>query len=268
MASIIVARCGRCAVILTMHISLSYRSVAAGGVLGGEDGHCSSKVTQPKQDKHKALLQTHRNVAPTVSHGGHLESGDHVHWGRSCNWTVFYDQWSPSFDHHEYQHSQDGGVHCLEACCNDPHCSGIQLMSTEISQCYRYERLPKSERRDGRRLGDAKWLLKLKPAWSVVLKGTPEEVHRELATVQEAPFVNNVAGFADFFEKISMSSDLAPWLSRLGVMAVCAAILVRVMAEGTLRIVAAVQQMREPSEASKLMTKFWLRRDCFPSDCQ
>lgn len=90
----------------------------------------------------------------------------------TCDWTVFYDKWLPSFEPGEYEPNNDlGGSHCLEACCKDPTCLGLALESTEKFQCYRYRSLPGDlQTSEGQSLGDGEWLLKKKSAWSIFVK--------------------------------------------------------------------------------------------------
>mmetsp|Transcript_52434 Transcript_52434/g.86962 ORF Transcript_52434/g.86962 Transcript_52434/m.86962 type:complete len:408 (-) Transcript_52434:93-1316(-) len=89
-----------------------------------------------------------------------------------CQWAVHYDKWMPSFEPGEYEHNDAlGGAHCLEACCQDPTCQGLQLESIEKYQCYKYSSLPAGlDTLKGKPLGDAKWLLSKTPTWSVFVK--------------------------------------------------------------------------------------------------
>jgi|EP00927_Polykrikos_kofoidii_P059880 hypothetical protein len=220
-----------------------------------DEEECAPNVAPSKQRKghNTALLQTSRHTqASAPSNRFHRDSN--VFQRTTCNWTVFYDQWSPSFVHGEYEHPWEGGVHCLEACCHDPQCNGVQLMSSEKYQCYRYSKLPKLDRKDGRRLGDAKWLVALAPSWSVFLKGAPELVQRNLEMLEHDASAPKV-GFVAAFQNASVNSDVISWLSRLGVMAVCAAILVRIISESTYRVVAKLRYESQPNEVTKLVVK-------------
>jgi len=95
-----------------------------------------------------------------------------------CQWSVFYNNWLPSFDPGEYEHpGEQGGAHCLAACCEDPTCKGIQLMSDELYQCYKYSSLPsevnsQAALESARMLGNGRWLGQLRPAWSVFVKNS------------------------------------------------------------------------------------------------
>lgn len=112
-----------------------------------------------------------------------------------CQWEVHYDTWVPTFDKGEYKHSSGGGLHCLEACCRDPTCHGIQMESVELYQCYKYSKSPDLHSRPGRLLGDSRWLLGKKTAWSVFMKagplpaGAPGAHQREIALKQHQTFV-------------------------------------------------------------------------------
>lgn len=92
--------------------------------------------------------------------------------GSACGWKVHYDLWVHTFAEGEYEPNNElGGVHCLAACCQDPTCDGLALMSTEESQCYKYKNLPPAAAsHDGTNLGDGQWLLTRKPAWSIFVK--------------------------------------------------------------------------------------------------
>merc|ERR1719379_2634014 len=92
--------------------------------------------------------------------------------GKECGWAVHYDLWLDTFQRGEYEPSNSfGGAHCLTACCNDPTCDGLALMSNEEYQCYKYKGLPIAlSQRTGMDLGDGQWLLKKKPAWSIFVK--------------------------------------------------------------------------------------------------
>lgn len=112
-----------------------------------------------------------------------------------CEWTVYYDMWQPSFDKGQYEGpGGEGGAHCLEVCCNDPSCQGLQLESVEKYQCYKYSSaivgLDKSK---GRRLADGKWLTSQRAAWSVFIKTTPaSSMERALsAQVELHPALTN-----------------------------------------------------------------------------
>lgn len=120
-----------------------------------------------------------RNASPTprittdspralASSGASLAPAKH----NVCQWAVHYDTWMPSFDPGEYEHNDaKGGAHCLEACCQDPTCEGLQLESIEKYQCYKYSSLPSGlDASKGKLLGDAKWLLSKAPTWSVFVK--------------------------------------------------------------------------------------------------
>lgn len=89
-----------------------------------------------------------------------------------CAWDVYYNVWEPTFDKGEYRNANRdaGGAHCLEACCKDPSCLGLQLESIELYQCYKYSKAPDVNTKDKKPLDDSRWLVALKPAWSVFLK--------------------------------------------------------------------------------------------------
>jgi len=107
----------------------------------------------------------------------------------NCEWEVHYDTWIPSFKTGEYRHGgPSGGAHCLDACCQDPACTGIQLESSEQFQCYEYVSPPQglNAMTLGRRLGDGLWLRGLRPAWSVFTKADRKEV-KEVIGLQPPP---------------------------------------------------------------------------------
>eukprot|EP00929_Paragymnodinium_shiwhaense_P113978 TRINITY_DN82287_c0_g1_i1.p1 TRINITY_DN82287_c0_g1~~TRINITY_DN82287_c0_g1_i1.p1 ORF type:complete len:447 (+),score=87.76 TRINITY_DN82287_c0_g1_i1:117-1457(+) len=63
----------------------------------------------------------------------------------ACDFDIHYNQWIPTFEKHEYEHNDKSGkVHCLEACCRDPACSGVSLESDLDSQCYKYDKAPQN----------------------------------------------------------------------------------------------------------------------------
>jgi len=102
----------------------------------------------------KALASVTRNGVPMTT----------------CNWTVHYGLWTTSFDDGEYEpNNARGGVHCLDACCNDPGCHGLALESLEKYQCYKYSSLPQ-HMQGGRALGDGQWLRQMPMKWSVFVK--------------------------------------------------------------------------------------------------
>lgn len=94
--------------------------------------------------------------------------------GAACNWTVHWNTWTDKFDPGEYEpNNAHGGAHCLDACCEDPNCRGIQLESNEKYQCYRYSSVPQltpQQQREGRALGDGKWLRHNPERWSIFVK--------------------------------------------------------------------------------------------------
>lgn len=102
---------------------------------------------------------------------------EHAAKTQSCEWVVHYDTWDRSFDEGEYEHADHGGAHCLDACCKDPNCHGLELMSSEIYQCYRFSHMPASLQRrsgGGRMLGDGRWAMAKVPRWSAFMKlGAP-----------------------------------------------------------------------------------------------
>lgn len=112
----------------------------------------------------------------------------------NCKWDVYYDLWEPSFDKSEYRSPAGGGMHCLEACCKDPTCHGIQMESIELFQCYKYSTSPNLHGRHGQFLADSRWLLHKSKAWSVFMKagvlpaGAPGAGQREVALNQHLRF--------------------------------------------------------------------------------
>lgn len=102
------------------------------------------------------------------------KSGRDAALGGSCSWSIHYDRWIPDFAPGEFEHNEPHvGAHCLEACCNDPGCTGLQIESSLESQCYEYADSVPDELSDagpGQPLVD---FLKneKRPAWSVLLKG-------------------------------------------------------------------------------------------------
>lgn len=101
--------------------------------------------------------------------------------GKECGWAVHYDLWLDTFSRGEYEPANSfGGAHCLTACCHDPDCNGLALMSNEEYQCYKYKKLPNAlASRQGMPLGDGQWILKKRPAWSVFVKtSSPHHARR------------------------------------------------------------------------------------------
>lgn len=90
----------------------------------------------------------------------------------TCGWEVHYNLWLDTFARGEYEPPNDyGGAHCLVACCQDPTCEGLALMSNEEYQCYKYKGLPTAvASHQGTSLGDGKWLKQKAPAWSIFKK--------------------------------------------------------------------------------------------------
>lgn len=161
----------------------------------------------------------------------------------SCEWTVYYDTWVPTFEKGEYEHPWEGGHHCLEACCRDPKCNSLQLLSSELFQCYKYNKPPAIKGKEGKLLGDAKWLLTKKRAWSVFVKGHPAEVAARLAAASPSAEYSSagpsLAASGELsYAGASPTSDAFTWLSRIGVVVVLAAIVVRIMSETTVKAVA------------------------------
>lgn len=111
-------------------------------------------------------IQSHDAVARRTSVPKPPHHTDH------CQWEVHYDVWEPSYDRGEYRQAFKfaGGAHCLEACCRDTKCTGIQMMSSELYECYKYSKAPDLHGRSGSPLGDSRWLLQKAPAWSVFMK--------------------------------------------------------------------------------------------------
>jgi len=101
------------------------------------------------------------------------KSGRDAALGGSCSWSIHYDRWLPEFAPGEFEHNEPRvGAHCLEACCNDPGCVGLQIESSLESQCYKYDQVPDelSDSGPGQSLIDFLTNEK-RPAWSVLLKG-------------------------------------------------------------------------------------------------
>uniref|UniRef100_A0A7S4QBL0 Apple domain-containing protein n=1 Tax=Alexandrium monilatum TaxID=311494 RepID=A0A7S4QBL0_9DINO len=108
-----------------------------------------------------------------------------------CQWMVHYDRWMNTFDPGEYEGVQEGGAHCLDACCSDSDCLGLAMESSEMYQCYRYTKTPPGL--DGQKpmnLSDGVWLMRKRPAWSIFLKASPTakaERRAQLPAPQAAP---------------------------------------------------------------------------------
>lgn len=123
-------------------------------------------------------VYTTPNMDVAVQHSSSLsllQTSDNPHIlanSGACTWTVLYNRWIPTFEAGEYEHpGNQGGSHCLSACCEDPTCKGIALMSDELYQCYKYSQQPAELRREpGRALGNGHWLGQLRPAWSIFAK--------------------------------------------------------------------------------------------------
>lgn len=178
----------------------------------------------------------------------------------TCDWTVYYDQWVPTFEPGEYEHPWNGGFHCLEACCRDPKCNSLQLLSDELYQCYKYNKPPVIRgAKEGQLLGDAKWLLSKKKAWSVFVKGHPSEVAARLAAtsalgpVSVAQPFPNIANSGQIDYASVSSADAFTWLSRIGVMVVLAALVMRIMSETTIKAVAKMKFGADANEKLSLL---------------
>jgi hypothetical protein len=93
--------------------------------------------------------------------------------GGACDWTIHYGSWIPTFEKRVYvEKSGVSGVQCLEACCRDPSCAGLQLESSMESQCYKYAHVP-AELGGERGQPLAQYVdAPRQPAWSVFVKAT------------------------------------------------------------------------------------------------
>lgn len=89
-----------------------------------------------------------------------------------CQWKVHYDTWRGNFASGEYMHDLgDDRMSCLEHCCADPSCTGLQMESTEKFQCYKYTKPPVNlAAKQSLNLGDGAWLRRKPAKWSVFVK--------------------------------------------------------------------------------------------------
>eukprot|EP00927_Polykrikos_kofoidii_P013046 TRINITY_DN1567_c0_g2_i1.p1 TRINITY_DN1567_c0_g2~~TRINITY_DN1567_c0_g2_i1.p1 ORF type:complete len:228 (+),score=28.25 TRINITY_DN1567_c0_g2_i1:116-799(+) len=198
-----------------------------------------------------------RNGALSVAPGPPLHRDQQVFQQTACNWTVFYHFWLPSFDKGEYRHPSEGGSHCLEVCCLDPTCNGVQLSSNEEDQCYKYSHWPTSKRKDGIPLGDGKWIVSLPKTWSVFLKGTPEEVHDQLELVDPFYFLTRISNIEAVFS--SLFWVIISYLLRFGSMALCVVLLSKTLSGSMSRAWAKLRYTDQPHEGSEL-----IQRGCSP----
>eukprot|EP00929_Paragymnodinium_shiwhaense_P105871 TRINITY_DN70929_c0_g1_i1.p1 TRINITY_DN70929_c0_g1~~TRINITY_DN70929_c0_g1_i1.p1 ORF type:complete len:306 (+),score=61.87 TRINITY_DN70929_c0_g1_i1:80-997(+) len=90
--------------------------------------------------------------------------------GHGCNWDVWYDRWIDTFEKREFEPAGEGAMHCLEECCRDPSCQGLQIESSLELQCYKYRMVPTLEAKESKPMGDAKWLKTKQTRWSIVVK--------------------------------------------------------------------------------------------------
>jgi len=170
----------------------------------------------------------------------------------SCNWTVYYDSWHPTFESGEYEHAWEGGVHCLEACCRDPNCNSLQLLSSETYQCYKFDRTPIMQEKTGRNLGDAHWLMHKRKAWSVFVKGTPDQVAVNMAAeAARVPKAMDVNPFV--MNSQNTSNDLMSFASRIGVIVVLAGLVMRILSETTVKAMAKVRYSKCSGETASLV---------------
>lgn len=89
----------------------------------------------------------------------------------ACDWSVYYNEWVDSFIGGEFEPNDDrGGAHCLEACCQDDECAGVQLHSSLDSQCYRYDEVPDLPKDAVAQPIDAFLRVPRATAWSVFVK--------------------------------------------------------------------------------------------------
>lgn len=133
----------------------------------------------------------------------------------TCEWKVYYDTWIPSFEAGEYESSgSDGGVHCLEACCGDPTCTGLALESSEMYQCYRYAQLPKRLPSEGwSSLGDGKWLRSKKSAWSIFVKVEVPNSASPASNLRALPNASQPSNMPQKASSSTSSSGLSYWVS-------------------------------------------------------
>lgn len=84
----------------------------------------------------------------------------------ACSWSILYDVWLASGEHNE--------VHgdCLELCCGDENCRGVNWMSGQASQCYIFTELPKQVVNETSNFVSLESFDENKPSkWSFFLKG-------------------------------------------------------------------------------------------------
>jgi len=139
------------------------------------------------------------------------------HMSTKCEWTVYYDKWVPEFEHGEYSHdntASGANAHCLQKCCEDPSCVGLTLESSELWQCYKYDKEPKHlPVKGGKRLGNGRWLQNQPKKWSVFIKATvptmPVEVKPNLLPANSSVDVDGPSSFI----AQSQASSVRPWLN-------------------------------------------------------
>lgn len=144
-----------------------------------------------------------------------LRGVDPVRFSTRCEWTVYYDKWIPEFEHGEYAHDVSSGgakVHCLQKCCEDPSCVGLSLESNELEQCYKYSQEPAHlPVKEGKRLGNGRWLEKQPNKWSVFIKATVPAVPAEVKSNLQTNSSVGVDGPSSFVAH-SQASSGRPWL--------------------------------------------------------
>jgi hypothetical protein len=128
----------------------------------------------------------------------------------ACGWEVHYDLWLSTFVRGEYEPpNQLGGGHCMTACCHDPNCKGLALMSNEEYQCYEYKNLPTELAASrGAPLGNGQWLRQRKSAWSIFVKTAAPNSVLPAATVSSAPGASAIS-LRRTVNSSSLSRDIA-----------------------------------------------------------
>jgi len=127
------------------------------------------------------VMQTQPSSAISKQETSTNKRSENMQLTTNCQWAVHYDTWVNSFEKGEYL-SRSGaldGVHCLDACCQDPSCQGLALESAELYQCYKYGNVPKELKElnlaMGQPLKDGAWLRQLQPKWSIFIKNSTHD---------------------------------------------------------------------------------------------
>jgi hypothetical protein len=108
------------------------------------------------------------------------------------------------------------------------------------------------QQKTGRNLGDAHWLMHKRKAWSVFVKGTPDQVAVNMAAeAARVPKAMDVNPFV--MNSQNTSNDLMTFASRIGVIVVLAGLVMRILSETTVKAMAKVRYSKCGGETASLV---------------